>query len=226
MAVRAVVLDLEGTIAPIAFVRDILFPYARRHLAQFLSQHADDPEVAAEIAAVRQAAPGTDVTAALLGWMDQDLKIPPLKALQGMIWQAGYDRGELRGQIYPDVPPCLRAWRERGLALYVYSSGSAPAQKLLLGHSDAGDLSLLFSGFFDTKIGAKREAASYQAIAAQIGTDAGDCLFLSDIETELDAAAAAGWRAAQLVRASDGTVASKRYFNCSILPEAEAILAE
>jgi len=224
MVVRAVVLDIEGTIAPIAFVRDILFPYARKHLADFLADHGDEPAVASEIAAVRQAAPGMDVTKALLGWMDLDLKIPPLKALQGMIWQTGYDRGELRGRIYPDVPPCLRAWRERGLALYIYSSGSVPAQRLLLGHSDAGDLCPLFSGFFDSKIGAKREAASYQAIAAQIGVDASDCLFLSDVEAELDAARRAGWRAAQVVRENDGTVGSTRFPNCAILPDADALL--
>jgi len=197
----------------------VLFPYARTHLAEFLASHAHDAEVAAEIAAIRQLAPGTDVIDALMGWMDHDLKIPPLKALQGLIWQAGYDSGELKGQIYPDVPPCLRAWRAQGLALYIYSSGSVAAQQLLLGHSDAGDLCPLFSGFFDTRIGAKRATASYQAIAKNIGWDGTQCLFLSDVEAELDAATTAGWQTTQLVRANDGTLASARHRHRASLTE-------
>ena len=221
MNIQAVVLDIEGTITPIAFVRDTLFPYARTHLATFLASHASDAEVAAELAAVRLLAPEADPVSVLLDWMDQDLKVPTLKALQGLIWQAGYDRGELKGQIYPDVPPYLRAWREQELALYIYSSGSVAAQRLLLGHSDAGDLLPLFSGYFDTNVGAKRETASYRTITEQIGREAGECLFLSDVEAELDAAALAGWRTAQLVRANDGTVGSLRHVNCADLEVVE-----
>jgi enolase-phosphatase E1 len=111
----------------------------------------------------------------------------------------------LKGMIYPDVPPVLRAWHAAGLRLYVYSSGSEAAQKLLFGHSDAGDLACLFSGFFDTRIGAKREAASYTTLARTIGVPAEDTLFLSDIGQELDAAAAAGLQTCQIVRAADET---------------------
>jgi len=224
--IRAIIIDIEGTITPIAFVRDVLFPYARAHLAEFLGQKADDPEVAMQVAAVRKLAPGTDALAALLGWMDQDLKIPPLKTLQGMIWQAGYDNGELKGQIYDDVPATLRDWHQHGFALYIYSSGSIPAQRLLLGHSNAGDLTPLLSGHFDTGIGPKREPASYRSIAAQIGIAPQELLFLSDIEAELDAAANACWQTAQLVRENDGTVGSARHPNCAALPEVSLLLEQ
>jgi len=211
--IHAVVLDIEGTITPISFVRDVLFPFARTHLANFLEINQEDPDVAREIATIQQLAPGSDPVGVLMGWMDQDLKIPPLKTLQGMVWQAGYHHGLLRGQIYPDVAPCLRSWHADGIALYIYSSGSVAAQQLLLGHSTDGDLSPLFSGFFDTNVGAKRDEASYRAISAQIGINRGEGLFLSDVTVELDAAAAAGWRTAQIVRPNDGTVASAGHPN-------------
>jgi enolase-phosphatase E1 len=208
---RAVILDIEGTITPIAFVRDVLFPFARARLPDFLREHANDASVAGEMAQVAQLAPGTDVLAALMGWMDQDAKVPPLKTLQGLIWQDGYNSGLLMGRIYGDVPPVLREWRRAGVALYIYSSGSVAAQKLLLGHSDHGNLCPLFSGYFDTHTGGKRETASYTAIAAQIGLPAGECLFLSDVAAELEAAEAAGMRVGQLVRPEDGTVADARF---------------
>lgn len=211
MTIKAVVLDIEGTITPISFVRDALFPFARAHLESFLIRHQYDPAVAAEISQIATLAPGVDPVSALMGWMDQDAKAPPLKALQGLIWQAGYDTGELRGQIYPDVPAVLRRWHGRGLQLYVYSSGSVAAQKLLLGHSDQGDLTALFTGYFDTRVGAKREAASYRAIAAETGLAAEAHLFLSDVEAELDAAQAAEWQTAQLARPEDSTPRSERH---------------
>ncbi len=211
MTIRAVVLDIEGTITPISFVRDVLFPFARAHLKEFLTRHQDDPAVKAEIAQIDALAPGVDPVSALMGWMAQDAKISPLKALQGLIWQAGYDRGELRGQIYADVPDVLRRWHQRGLRLLIYSSGSVAAQKLLLGHSDRGDLTALFSGFFDTGVGGKREAASYRNIAAETGLAPDGHLFLSDVEAELDAAVAAGWQTAQLARVQDETVRSERH---------------
>ena len=210
-AIRAVLTDIEGTTTPIAFVHDVLFPFARATMADFVAAHGHEPAVAAELAAVRAAAPGQDPLAVLLGWMDQDAKATPLKTLQGMIWQQGYQDGRLEGVLYPDVAPALRAWQAAGLALYVYSSGSIAAQRLIFGHSNAGDLSGLFAGNFDTHTGGKREAASYRDIAAQIGLPPGAILFLSDVEAELDAADAAGLRVIQLVRAEDGTVASSRY---------------
>ena len=203
--------DIEGTTTPIAFVHDVLFPFARATMADFLANHAHEPSVAAELVAIRAVAPGQDPLAVLLGWMDQDAKATPLKTLQGMIWEQGYQDGRLQGVLYSDVAPALRAWQEAGLALYVYSSGSIAAQRLIFGHSNAGDLSPLFSGYFDTRTGGKREPASYRDIAAQIALAPGAILFLSDVEAELDAADAAGLRVTQLVRAEDRTVASTRH---------------
>jgi enolase-phosphatase E1 len=206
-----VLTDVEGTTTPIAFVRDVLFPYARGALPALLRDRAGAPEVAAELAAIAELAPGREPLAALLGWMDEDAKVTPLKALQGLVWREGYLSGAIQGQVYPDVAPCLRAWHAAGVRLAVYSSGSVEAQKLIFGHSTAGDLTALFEGYFDTRIGAKREVPSYRAIAASLETPPGQMLFLSDVEAELDAASAAGLATCQLVRATDGTVASSRH---------------
>jgi enolase-phosphatase E1 len=210
-AATAVVTDLEGTTSRIAFVRDTLFPAARRGLPALLRDRAGDPEVAAHLAEVTRLAPGEDPLAALLRWMDADAKVTPLKALQGLVWAQAYADGTISGDVYPDVAPALRRWAGAGLRLHVYSSGSVAAQILLLRHSVAGDLTPLFAGFFDTRVGGKREAASYQAIAAAIGRPAGEVLFLSDVAAELDAAAASGWQTCQVVRAEDGTEACDRH---------------
>ena len=207
----AVLLDIEGTTTPIRYVHGVLFPYARARLAELVRARADEPEVAHALAEVERLAPGGDPVAALLGWMDADAKVTPLKILQGILWRDGYRAGELRGEMYPDVPPCLRRWAAAGVRLFVYSSGSEEAQRLIFGHSGAGDLAALFGGFFDTRVGPKREPESYRAIARAVSLPPGEVLFLSDTEAELDAAAAAGSRVCQLVRAQDGTVASARH---------------
>lgn len=201
MAPRLVLTDIEGTTTPIAFVHRRLFPFAAEALEGFLRQHASRPDVAPILAEV----PGPDRLATLRAWMATDAKVTPLKALQGLVWAEGYADGRLKGELWPDVAPALRAWHAAGTGLAVYSSGSEAAQRDLFGHSEAGDLGALFRGFFDTRIGAKREAASYTAIAAALAAARGDMLFLSDTPEELDAAAGAGLRTCQLVRAGDGT---------------------
>jgi enolase-phosphatase E1 len=211
----AVLTDIEGTTTPIAFVRDILFPYASAHLEPWLARNAARPEVVAELAEARRMSHGQDPLVALRHWMDHDAKVTPLKSLQGMIWNDGYASGELRGEVYPDVAPCLRRWATAGLRLYVYSSGSVDAQKLIFGHSVAGDLAGLFSGFFDTRIGPKREPDSYARLAIGINVPSAEILFLSDVEEELDAAATAGLRTCQLVREDDGTLASDRHHHAA-----------
>ncbi|UPY36449.1 acireductone synthase [Sediminicoccus sp. KRV36] len=198
--------DIEGTTTAIAFVHRSLFPYAASALEDFLAQHGDDPEVAAILAEV----PG-DKLATLRGWMAADAKVTPLKALQGLIWQQGYADGALRGHLWPDVAASLRAWHARGLHLAIYSSGSEGAQRLLFRHSEAGDLEPLFEGFFDTRLGAKREAGSYARIAQAWAVAPSAILFLSDVAEELDAAREAGLATCQLVRAEDGTLASGRH---------------
>jgi enolase-phosphatase E1 len=194
-----VLTDIEGTTTPIAFVHEALFPFARARLAAFVAAH---PMVGGV------PTPSLDV---LWGQMDRDEKDPVLKAIQGMIWEEGYASGELRGVLYEDVAPALRRWVKAGLRLYVYSSGSVAAQKLLFSHSSAGDLSGLFQGFFDTGVGGKREAASYGRICRGANLTPDEVLFLSDVEPELDAAAEAGLLTCQLARAADGTVASARH---------------
>jgi enolase-phosphatase E1 len=221
-APRAILLDIEGTTSAIAFVKETLFPFAERALDGFLHAHAAEPEIAPILDEVRALAPGKDPAAALRGWMARDEKVTPLKALQGMIWREGFESGALRGHLWPDVAPCLRAWADAGIALRIYSSGSVEAQKLLFGHSEAGDLTPLLSGYDDTRTGPKREAASYAAIAAAAGHAPAEMLFLSDVAEELDAAAAAGLAVCQLVRAADGTVSSGRHPACATFPEVAA----
>lgn len=205
MRPSGVVVDIEGTTTPIAFVHQTLFPFARERLPAWVSAHADAPE----LADVRALHPDAEPLDTLLRWMDADAKVTPLKTIQGLIWAEGYAAGQLRGALYPDVAPALRAWHAAGVALFVYSSGSVAAQRLIFGHSTDGDLASLFRGFFDTAVGAKRESDSYDRIAISAGIPAAALLFLSDVGAELDAATAAGLRTCQLVRAEDGTVAAE-----------------
>jgi len=206
---RAVVLDLEGTITPITFVKDVLFPYARERLPAFVRSHLQEPRVQQLLADVRERTMRTqqDVDAAicqLLAWSDADEKIPPLKSLQGMIWADGFARGTFCSPLYPDVAPALHAWRDRGIDLYVYSSGSVEAQKLLLRHTNAGNLGYLFRDHFDATIGSKVNAGSYRAIRELMGFESSEILFLSDNPSEIRAAREAGWRAVLIER--DGPV--------------------
>ena len=199
-----VLLDIEGTTTSLSFVHDTLFPYAAAHLADFVRAHRDDPEVARLLADARVYA-GADLDdetliQRLLAWIAADQKITPLKALQGLIWKDGYARGDFHGHIYPDVAPTLRLWHAAGLRLYVFSSGSEQAQKLLFAHTPDGDLTALFSGHFDTRIGGKKDAASYRRIADEIGVPSEQILFLSDRPEELDAAAQTRMATAAVLR--------------------------
>jgi enolase-phosphatase E1 len=207
--IRAIVTDIEGTTSSLSFVKDVLFPYARKHLAGFVAAHAQEPRVRALLdEAKREAGNELDdagIVAQLERWIDEDRKLTPLKSLQGLIWEAGYRNGDFKGHIYADAATQLQAWHARGIKLYVYSSGSVYAQKLLFSHSEAGDLTPLFSGYYDTHIGAKREADAYRAIVDEVGFPAGDILFLSDITEELEAAQAAGMQTRHLVREGELT---------------------
>lgn len=203
--IRAILTDIEGTTSSLSFVKDVLFPYARAHLAEFVREHAQDPEVVLQLEAVGRETRNAALTQEaaiqqLISWIDEDRKITPLKVLQGMIWEEGYRRGDFQGHVYPDAVRALREWKARGIDLYIYSSGSVQAQKLLFGYTGFGDLTPLFSGYFDTNVGGKLEVGSYRAIAASIGLAPAEILFLSDVCAELDAAAAAGFRTRWLVR--------------------------
>lgn len=171
--IRAILTDIEGTTSSISFVKDVLFPYARRELPRFVRERGDDPQVRRWLDAVAAEHGGicddAVIVEVLQGWIDADRKHTALKALQGMLWKDGYASGDFTAHVYPDAVERLRAWHAAGLPLYVYSSGSVPAQKLFFGHSDAGDLTPLVSGWFDTETGGKRDPESYRSIAATTG---------------------------------------------------------
>jgi enolase-phosphatase E1 len=199
----AIVTDIEGTTSSIAFVHEVLFPYSRARLADFVRTQADAVAPILDQVRAEVALPDLDLAgciAQLLAWHDADRKIGPLKALQGLIWAQGYAEGVLKGHVYADAADGLARWHARGVQLYIYSSGSVAAQKLIFSHTDFGDLTPLFSGYFDTAVGGKREHASYAAIAEAIGLPPARILFLSDVAEELDAAQAAGMGVTLLAR--------------------------
>jgi enolase-phosphatase E1 len=212
--VLGILMDVEGTTTALSFVLDVLFPYAAARLDATCARAAGpdpDPELAAALARLREEhaaerarepalPPFGDGASYARHLMAQDRKSTGLKALQGLIWEEGYASGELRGHLFPDVPPALAAWREAGVPLRVFSSGSVRAQRLLFGHTDHGDLTPLFAGFHDTTTGGKLEPASYRKIAAAFDLPPEGILFLSDTVGELDAAAAAGLRTGRLDR--------------------------
>ncbi len=199
--INAILTDIEGTTTDIDFVHKTLFPYARERMADFIHSHPDEPAVADAAQALGVASDDLDAIAkGLIGWIDQDKKETALKALQGLIWVQGYEQGDFTGHLYPDAYAGLKCWHDSGKQLHIFSSGSVKAQKLLYGYSDFGDLTPLFSGYFDTTTGAKREAVAYERITAAIGLPASEILFLSDVVQELDAAADAGMQTCLLVR--------------------------
>jgi enolase-phosphatase E1 len=201
--VDAVVMDIEGTTTSIDFAVNVLYPFARERMPDFVRRHRGDPQVCAILEEARRIARVWNdeaVVARLCAWMDADRKVAPLKDLQGLIWEEGYRSGALVSHLYPDVAPVLREWHARGIRLYIYSSGSAHAQRLIYGHTVAGDLTPLLSGFFDTRVGHKREVGSYRRIAEAVGEPPERLLFLSDVREELDAAREAGWQTLWLTR--------------------------
>lgn len=203
---RAVLTDIEGTTTPLSFVLDVLFPYARRRLDAACA--SGEPRFAEALQRLRQEhgdekepVPDFGNGAPYAHWlMDRDRKSTGLKMLQGILWEDGYRAGELRGQVWPDVADALRTWKEDGIRVRIFSSGSVLAQKLLFGHSDQGDLLPYFQGFHDTTTGPKQTPASYAAIADSFGLPPGEILFLSDVTAELDAARDAGMQTGLLLR--------------------------
>jgi len=223
VGVRSIIFDIEGTTTPITFVKDTLFPYVRNNIDSYLTKNFEDAAVQKAISALRELAKKEtdekvegavdipagdsskeDVVKAVcenVKWqMDGDRKTTELKNLQGLIWREAYESGEVKGQLFEDVGPMLKMLQEEGMALYVYSSGSVESQKLLFGNSTQGDLTDVFSGYFDTTTGGKRETESYKKIVAEIKNEAKDVLFLTDIPEEAEAAVNAGLRAALVIR--------------------------
>ncbi|MFA0922503.1 acireductone synthase [Xanthomonas fragariae] len=204
---QAILTDIEGTTSSISFVKDVLFPYARRAMPAYVREHGSHPQVRHWLNQVAdeigEDVPDEILISTLQTWIDEDRKHTALKALQGLIWADGYKTADFTAHIYADAAIQLQAWHAQGIPLYVYSSGSVPAQKLFFAHSDAGDLSGLITDWFDTEVGPKRESASYRRIAERIGVPGPEILFLSDVIEELDAAKRAGMRTALLDRLED-----------------------
>ncbi|MFL6332451.1 MAG: acireductone synthase [Pyrinomonadaceae bacterium] len=219
--VSTILLDIEGTTTPIDFVYQVLFPYARAHVRDFLARHPDDEEVRAAVSdliderAKDESSPPPQgrsdesqleaVAAFARRLMDQDRKLTPLKTIQGRIWEEGYRSGELKGQVFPDVAPNLRRWREEGIETSIYSSGSVLAQQLLFANTEDGDLREFIQDFFDTRVGRKAEPASYLKIAELLRRQPSEILFISDVVAELEAAAAAGFQTLLCVRPGNPT---------------------
>lgn len=200
--VKAILLDIEGTTTPIAFVHDVLFSYARVHVREFLAANpaVDDIALLREehAADVGEAPPLTneiESIAAYVEWLIKlDRKSTALKSLQGKIWREGYRDGSLKSQVFADVAPAFERWHERGLKISIFSSGSVLAQQLLFAHTEVGDLTLFIESYFDTKVGKKGEAESYRKIAEVMGIEPQQILFISDVTAELDAANQAGMK--------------------------------
>ena len=210
--VRAILTDIEGTTSSLAFVKDVLFPYARDALPAYVRAHESELKgVIGDIAATvgKSHLTTQETIDTLLQWMDEDRKVTPLKTLQGIVWKSGYESGALQSHVYEDAVHALRQWHAGGLEISIYSSGSSAAQKLLFSHTPYGDLSPLFSHYFDTTTGPKLESRSYEKIAELLRLPAGSVVFLSDHAGEIQAAAAAGLQTVLLTR--EQTVAGTEF---------------
>lgn len=242
---EAILLDIEGTTTPIAFVYDVLFPFARAHVRAFVERHGSRDEIvdivralASERETDRSAGTRvpewregsaeesrTSVSDYVLWLMDRDRKSTGLKALQGEVWRQGYESGELVSDLFPDVVPALRRWVARGCRIAIFSSGSIAAQRLLFGHTSSGDVTECLSGYFDTTVGPKGEAASYRRIAAALGCASHRVLFVSDVTRELDAARSAGYQTRLAVRPGNAAQEPHDHLVVHAFDEIDAALA-
>ncbi|HYL97826.1 MAG TPA: acireductone synthase [Blastocatellia bacterium] len=216
----AILLDIEGTTTPVAFVTDVLFPYASRHVLEYLKSSWSSPETRHDVEQLllehdRDVQAGLqppelatgggpeylESLAHYLSWLiDRDSKTTPLKSIQGRIWREGYASGELKSIVHEDVAPAFERWNKLGRTVAIYSSGSVEAQLLLFSHTNAGDLTRFIHSYFDTNTGPKRETGSYRRIAVALGRDPGEIIFVSDITAELNAARESGMRTLLCVR--------------------------
>ena len=203
--IRAILLDIEGTTTPIAFVHEVLFSYAREHAREFLASNADAEDIArlreeraADVSGGEQ--PPAELAAYVEWLIARDRKSTGLKSLQGKIWRQGYLDGTLKSQVYEDVAPAFARWRARGLSINIFSSGSVLAQQLLFAHTNAGDLTKFIDQYFDTNVGRKGDATSYRRIADALNLQSSEVMFISDVITELEAAHEAGMQVLLSIR--------------------------
>lgn len=215
---KYILTDVEGTTTSISFVHETLFPFAKERLKAFVTKNLNRQDVQEVLKQTKATAKTEDqkeisddeACDLLLHWIQTDRKHPALKNLQGLIWEEGYKSGEIQGHVYKDVPVALKAWKEAGLTLGVYSSGSVQAQHLIFEFSTEGNLRPYFSNHFDTAVGHKREVPSYSSIANLLKMNPADILFLSDIKEELDAAREAGMQTIQLIRQNDVVIGNHK----------------
>lgn len=213
LAAKKIICDIEGTTSSISFVKDVLFPYALKHVEEYLKSHWSEDATKTVVAALREQADEDkkaevegvvtipaedsediipDVVKNVEWQMSQDRKTGALKTLQGLVWAQGYKDGTIKGHVYEDVKKALEQWNESGRKVYIYSSGSVDAQKMLFEHSEQGDLVKYLAGYYDTKIGAKQEKNSYEALLKNIEATGEEALFLTDVVAEAKAAKEAG----------------------------------
>lgn len=212
--IKYILTDIEGTTSSVKFVFEVLFPYFRKNIGE-LKQMTSNPEVknafkqTVELAAEmenKRLQSVDDIINTLYRWSEEDKKVTPLKSVQGILWRTGYDSGEIKGHVYPDVKPAFHRWKEQGKEIGIFSSGSIAAQKQIFGFSEDGDLTVYLSNYFDTTTGGKRDTATYSKIAEELSLQPSEILFLSDIYQELEAADQAGFQTIQLIR--EGTEAN------------------
>ncbi|MCL1142721.1 acireductone synthase [Shewanella gaetbuli] len=205
MSIRAIIVDTAGTTTDLNFIQDVLFPYSKNTMADFLDKNQHNALVDYCISDVKDIAlePDADlarVTEILCQWIDEDRKVTPLKTLQGLIWKQGYANSEFTGHIYPDFIDNIERILAANIRIYSFSSGSADAQRLLFSHTDSGDITAKFSGHFDTRTGNKLDKQAYSNICNTISLKPKQMLFISDLVDELKAADAAGMMTCQMVR--------------------------
>lgn len=218
---KVILMDIEGTMTSIDFVHKTLFPFSTQKMSSFIQENYESSVVKESLEKVRETLKEeeqkegdlNELISVLLNWIEVDRKHPALKAIQGVLWKQGYEKGQIFGHVYDDVPEAFKRWTQQGLRLGIYSSGSVLAQQLLLRHSVAGDLTPYIEEYFDTSVGHKAEQKSYQTIAEKLQVEPREILFLSDRTEELAAAKAVGYKCGHLVR--EGEVVDSPYTHYS-----------
>lgn len=185
---RAILLDIEGTTTPVEFVNEKLFSYARENLQSFLDENMEDQSIMKYIDEIKKVSGKSEPIEGVISLMDQDSKLKALKDLQARIWKSGYEKGELKGEVYDDVPPAFKRWIMDGRSIFIYSSGSVESQKMLFQSTKFGDLTKMIEGYFDTAVGSKKDPESYDMISGRIGLDGKNIAFFSDSLEEVEAA--------------------------------------
>lgn len=240
MRIKAVICDIEGTTTSISFVKDTLFTYAFENCEKFINQNFDDKEVQEIISNLTIEAQKDDfqinenkdkredfvhnIALYIQKLIKEDRKVGPLKSLQGKIWKFAFESNLVTGHVFDDVSPNFKKWSEqKKIEIYIYSSGSVEAQKLLFKYSLAGDLTTIINGYFDTNVGHKQEPKSYEKIISQIKHDPQDVLFLSDIPNELYAAQKAGMKTLLLNRPNNYEISETDKSQLSIVDDFDQI---